>query len=43
MLKLIKMECETEDENILVTEAVLNPVKNRHIMAEKIFEKFKFG
>jgi len=36
------MGAETEDASILVTEAVLNPNKNRYKMAQKIFEKFNF-
>jgi len=34
---------DTSDKKILVTEAALNPKKNREKMAELIFEKHGFG
>jgi len=31
------------DETIMMTEAVMNPTKNREKMAEILFESFGFG
>jgi len=39
-----KIGCvDYNDETILMTEAVMNPINNRIKMAEVLFEKFGFG
>lgn len=37
------MDKDVSQKGILVTEAALNPPKNREKMVELIFEKFGFG
>lgn len=38
-----KMKCNTQGENVLLTEPPMNPLKNRERMVEVMFERYQFG
>lgn len=38
-----RMQCRTEGEKVLLTEPPMNPLKNREMMVDLMFEKYNFG